>query len=37
MVNDIFAKRKAKRRQSDVNINDDPWEVIIGFRDSSES
>jgi len=37
MVNDIFAKRKEKRRQSDVNINDNPQKVIFGFRGSSES
>ena len=28
MIDNIFLKRKSERRKSDIDINDDFWEVI---------
>ena len=34
MINDVFAKKEAKRWKVDINIGDDSKEVIINQRDS---
>ena len=37
IVNDVFVKWKTKREKSNIDINDNPWIIILGFRVSSKS
>ena len=28
MINNVFSERKMERRKSDIDVNDDSWEII---------
>ena len=37
MINNVFSERKMERRKSDIDVNDDSWEIIRWAWLSSKS